>query len=144
MSLKSLLPSLCGLKRSFRFSSHKGFLANDVAQLFQSPRMAGQIAVRQRKQFLQGVEIHIFIYHQDGHYAQADFTFECLIYILKCFYHLSPFPFILQIKQYTIQDMEATEPDCPKQQAMSFKETVCNAQAKECISQPGHIGISKL
>ena len=62
-----------------RLASDESFFRADIAQFLQIAGMAGEVAVGQAEQRLQGGEVGRLVGHQDGHNAEARLTFEGLV-----------------------------------------------------------------
>ena len=67
---EGLSASLCHGKLGIGLTADELFLASDVAVLFQTAGMAGEVAVCDLQQRLQGGEVGGAVCHEDGHDAQ--------------------------------------------------------------------------
>lgn len=81
MRLKCVFSGFCGRIVGLWFSAYKALFDLDISLLFQIPKMCGQIAICHVQELFEGVEIHLFIDHQDGHDTQSYDVFESLIVI---------------------------------------------------------------
>ena len=70
-------------------AADKAFLATDITQLLQCTRMAGQIAVGQLQQMLEGGKIRIIIHHQHRHDTKSRTAFKRLAQTEYRYFHLT-------------------------------------------------------
>ena len=68
-------------------ASDESLFGADEAHFLQIAGMAGQIAVREPEQRLQGGEVRRLVGHQDGHDAEARLAFEGLIETVQLVNH---------------------------------------------------------
>lgn len=79
MGFEGLAAGLCDGEGGVGFAADETFLALDVAQLLQGPRVAGQVAVGEGEELFEGGKIGALVDHEHGHDAKASFAFEGLV-----------------------------------------------------------------
>ena len=73
---ESLAAGLCDGEGGVGFAANEAFLALYVAQLLQGAGVAGQVAVGEGEELLEGGKIGGLVDHEHGHDAKACFAFE--------------------------------------------------------------------
>ena len=79
MFLEGLAAGLSDGERGVWLATDEAFFALDIAQLLEGAGVAGQVAVGQREERLEGGEIDALVHHQHRHDAKSRFAFESLV-----------------------------------------------------------------
>ncbi len=85
--LEGLAAGLSDGERGVWLASDESFLTLDIAQLFEGAGVAGEVAVGEREERLEGGEIDALVYHQHRHDAEARFAFESLVDAVESWNH---------------------------------------------------------
>lgn len=81
MGLKGFFSCSGGRIIGHGFSSGKAFFYMDILGIFQMSQVRSQIAIRDFEEFLEGIKVILLIDHEDGHDAQSDDVFKCLVVV---------------------------------------------------------------
>ena len=82
MFLKLSFSKFCSAVSRIWLSPDKLLFHFNIGNLFQRFGMTRQVAIRDRKQFFQGLKIGILIHHQNRHNAQSNSVIKCFIYVI--------------------------------------------------------------
>ena len=83
MFFERLATGLGDGERGVWLAPDEAFLTLDIAQLFECAGVAGEIAVGEREERLEGGEIYALVHHQHRHDAKSRFAFESFVYAVE-------------------------------------------------------------
>ncbi len=83
MFLEGLAAGLSDGERGVWLAPDEAFLTLDIAQFFECAGVAGEIAVGEREERLEGGEVDTLVDHEHRHDAEARFAFKSLVYAVE-------------------------------------------------------------
>ncbi len=160
MFLEGLAAGLSDGERGVWLTPDEAFLTLDIAQLFEGACVAGQVAVGEREERLEGGEIDALVHHQHRHDAEARFAFESLVYAVEGGNHDllivsrgtslivsadtgsnttggSP---VFEGEEDAEDDVPKAEAEEPEEDAMADHKAVDDAEEQLAVAEEGDVG----
>lgn len=126
------------------FTSDKAFFAADVAQVFETAGMAGEVAIGEFEQRLHRGKVDRFVGHQHRHDAKPDLAFESLVQTVQVGNHGLIAPFVFYHEEDPENDVQQPETEKPSQQGIIDHETVDETQYQFRKAQIAQLVITEM
>ena len=126
------------------FTSDKAFFAADVAQIFETAGMAGEVAIGEFEQRLHLGKVDRFVGHQHRHDAKPDLALKSLVQTVQIGNHGLLAPFVFYHEEDPENDVQHPEADEPSQQGVIDQEAIDEAQGQLGITQIAQSGITEM
>lgn len=156
MFLEGLAAGLSDGERGVWLASDEAFLTLDIAQLFECAGVAGEIAVGEREERLEGGEVDTLVDHEHRHDAEARFAFKSLVYAVEGGNHdllivglcidlinsiittgSSP---VFEGEEDAEDDVPKAEAEEPEEDAMADHKAVDDAEEQLAVAEEGDVG----
>ena len=156
MFLEGLTAGLSDGERGVWLASDEAFLTLDIAQFFEGAGVAGEIAVGEREERLEGGEIDALVHHQHRHDAEARFAFEGLVDAVEGWNHDLLFVIrgtslidsvitaggspVFEGEEDAEDDVPQAEAKEPEEDAVADHEAVDDSEEQLAVAEEGDVG----